>query len=150
MRWVRLHPQNVAQKVQVIVEHFRHHVAWRLSGKAKAMAVTASRKEAVRYKLAMDSYIRAQGCRDVHALVAFSGEVMESEILAQQAAANQKTQFGESPDFMRAFEDAVIAAYENHKSLSEQVMTKGHVKKAMAAILLDLVYQGFEKRRRGA
>jgi hypothetical protein len=75
---------------------------------------------------------------------------LESAILAQQAAANQKTQFGESRDFMSAFEDAVFAAYENHKSLSEQVMAKGNVKKAMAAILRDLVYQGFEERRRSA
>ena len=43
------------------------------------MIVTASRKEAVRYKLAMDSYIRAQGYGDVQTLVAFSGEVNDSE-----------------------------------------------------------------------
>lgn len=76
-----------------------------------------------------------------------AGKMMESEVLAQQAAANQKAQFGDSPDFMNAFEDAVIAAYENHRSMSEQVMGKGHVKKAMAALLLDLVYQGFEDKR---
>lgn len=76
-----------------------------------------------------------------------AGKMMESEILAQQAAANQKAQFGDSPDFMNAFEDAVMAAYENHRSMSEQVMGKGHVKKAMAALLLDLVYQGFEDKR---
>lgn len=79
MRWVRLHPHNIAQKVQVIVEHFRVNVMWRLNGKAKAMVVTASRKEAVRYKLAMDKYIRTQGYQDVHALVAFSGEVNDPE-----------------------------------------------------------------------
>ncbi|EQD64619.1 type I site-specific restriction-modification system (HsdR), partial [mine drainage metagenome] len=60
-RWVRLHPYNIAQKVQVIVEHFRHNVAWRLGGEAKAMVVTGSRKEAVRYKIALDKYIREQG-----------------------------------------------------------------------------------------
>lgn len=77
-----------------------------------------------------------------------AGKMMESEVLAQQAAANQKAQFGDSPDFMNAFEDAVMAAYENHKNMSEQVMGKGHVKKAMAALLLDLVYRGFEEKRR--
>ncbi|OJY56388.1 type I restriction endonuclease [Thiobacillus sp. 0-1251] len=76
-----------------------------------------------------------------------AGKMMESEILAQQAAANQKAQFGDSPDFMNAFEDAVMAAYENHKSMSEQVMGKGHVKKAMAAMLLDLVYDAFQENR---
>lgn len=78
-RWVRLHPYNIAQKVQVIVEHFRHNVAGRLNHEAKAMVVTASRKEAVRYKLALDKYIREQGYTDVAALVAFSGTVNDQE-----------------------------------------------------------------------
>lgn len=78
-RWVRLHPYNIAQKVQIIVEHFRHNVAPRLEGQAKAMVVTSSRKEAVRYKLALDQYIRARGYADVSALVAFSGEVSDPD-----------------------------------------------------------------------
>ena len=61
MNWVKLHPHNISQKVQVIVEHFRANVAWRLDGKAKAMVVTGSRKEAVRYKLAIDKYIHDAG-----------------------------------------------------------------------------------------
>lgn len=79
MRWVRLHPHNISQKVQVIVEHFRSNVAWRLDGKAKAMVVTSSRKEAVRYKIAIDKYIETQGYKDVSSLVAFSGEVLDAE-----------------------------------------------------------------------
>lgn len=78
-RWVRLHPYNIAQKIQVIVEHFREQVAWRLDGRAKAMVVTSSRKEAVRYKLALDRYIREQGYTNLAALVAFSGEVSDPE-----------------------------------------------------------------------
>ena len=79
MRWVRLHPYNIAQKVQVIVEHFKQNVAWRLDGHAKAMVVTGSRKEAVRYKLAIDKYIKSQGYNDLATLVAFSGEVNDPE-----------------------------------------------------------------------
>jgi type I restriction enzyme R subunit len=80
-RWVRLHPVNIGNKVQIIVEHFRDHVRHLLDGQAKAMVVTSSRKEAVRYKLAMEDYVREQGYDDVHALVAYSGEVeADSEI----------------------------------------------------------------------
>lgn len=79
MRWVRLHPYNISQKAQIIVEHFRTNVAWRLDGQAKAMVVTASRKEAVRYKLAVDKYIKQQGYKDLATLVAFSGEVDDPE-----------------------------------------------------------------------
>lgn len=80
MYWVRLHPTNIASKVSIIIEHFRENVAWRLDGKAKAMVVTGSRKEAVRYKLAFDDYIAKHGYKDVNAMVAFSGEIDEPEI----------------------------------------------------------------------
>lgn len=78
-QWVRLHEYNIAQKVQVIVEHFRSNVLGLLGGQAKAMVVTSSRKEAVRYKLGFDNYIAQQGYPKIHAMVAFSGEVEFSE-----------------------------------------------------------------------
>lgn len=79
MQWVRLHEFNITQKVELIVEHFRENIAWRLGGKAKAMVVTGSRKEAVRYKLAFDTYIKRTGHGDVRALVAFSGSMVDPE-----------------------------------------------------------------------
>jgi type I restriction enzyme R subunit len=74
-QWVRLHDYNISQKVQVIVEHFKDNVMGLLGGQAKAMVVTSSRKEAVRYKLAFDKYITEKGYRKIFAMVAFSGEV---------------------------------------------------------------------------
>ncbi|MFN3294631.1 MAG: DEAD/DEAH box helicase family protein, partial [Gemmobacter sp.] len=78
MRWVRLHPYNIAQKVQIVVEHYRAMVRPLLDGQAKAMVVVGSRVEAVRWKLAIDGYIRAKGY-DLGTLVAFSGEVDDPE-----------------------------------------------------------------------
>ena len=74
-QWVRLHDYNIAQKVQVIVEHFKDKIKGMLGGQAKAMVVTSSRKEAVRYKLGFDKYITEKGYDKIHAMVAFSGEV---------------------------------------------------------------------------
>lgn len=74
-QWVRLHDYNISQKVQVIVEHFKDNVLGLLGGQAKAMVVTSSRKEAVRYKLAFDKYIAEKGYQKIVAMVAFSGEV---------------------------------------------------------------------------
>ncbi|WP_347989883.1 DEAD/DEAH box helicase family protein [Methylomonas sp. AM2-LC] len=74
-QWVRLHDYNISQKVQIIVEHFKDNVMGLLGRQAKAMVVTSSRKEAVRYKLSFDKYIKAKGYQNIHALVAFSGEV---------------------------------------------------------------------------
>jgi type I restriction enzyme R subunit len=79
MKWVRLHEYNISQKVGVIVEHFRDNVAWRLDGHAKAMVVTGSRIEAVRYKRAFDKYVSDHEYTWLAALVAFSGEVTDKE-----------------------------------------------------------------------
>jgi type I restriction enzyme, R subunit len=78
MRWVKLNPQTIAQKAAIIVEHFRENVAGLVDGHAKAMVVTDSRKAAVRYKLAIDSFIAKKGYR-YGTLVAFSGTVQDPD-----------------------------------------------------------------------
>jgi type I restriction enzyme R subunit len=78
MRWVRLHPYNISQKVQVVVEHFRENVSPLLEGRAKAMVVVGSRLEAVRWQLAIDQYIKSQNYK-ISSLVAFSGEVNDKD-----------------------------------------------------------------------
>jgi type I restriction enzyme R subunit len=74
---VSLHPTMLAQKAEIIIEHFRDHVADQIAGRAKAMVVTSSRLHAVKYKLALDDYINQHGYRDVRTLVAFSGRVYD-------------------------------------------------------------------------
>ncbi len=76
-RFVNLHPTNITQKTEIIIEHFRSCVMHKLDGKAKAMLVTGSRLQAVKCKLSFDRYIKDKGYRDVHCLVAFSGEVQD-------------------------------------------------------------------------
>lgn len=78
-QWVRLHDYNIAQKVQVIVEHFKDNIMGLLGGQAKAMVVTGSRKEAVRYKKEFDKYVAKKGYDSIRAMVAFSGEVEFNE-----------------------------------------------------------------------
>ena len=82
-QWVRLHDYNISQKVQVIVEHFKDNVMGLLGGQAKAMIVTSSRKEAVRYKQSFDKYLMSKqgekGYQNIAAMVAFSGEVEFTE-----------------------------------------------------------------------
>ena len=78
MGWVRLHPYNISQKVQVVVEHFRQYVSPLLNGQAKAMVVVGSRQEVVRWKIAIDKYIKDRGY-GIGTLVAFSGEVKDKE-----------------------------------------------------------------------
>lgn len=74
-RFVELHETNIAQRVEVIIEHFRTTVLQELGGQAKAMVITASRQSAVKYRQAFEDYVTKKGYSDVHALVAFSGKV---------------------------------------------------------------------------
>lgn len=75
-RFMSLHPHNLAQKTEVMVEHFRQIVSKKIGGQAKAMVVTSSRLHAVRYKEEFDTYISEQGYSDIKTLVAFSGKVI--------------------------------------------------------------------------
>ena len=74
-RFIELHDTNIAQRIEVIVEHFRTTVMPELGGQAKAMVITPSRQSAVKYWQAFEDYITKKGYSGIHALVAFSGKV---------------------------------------------------------------------------
>jgi type I restriction enzyme R subunit len=74
-RFIDLHDTNIAQKVEIIIEHFRANVAGCLGGRAKAMVITSSRPAAVKYREEFDRYIQEHGYTGIKALVAFSGKV---------------------------------------------------------------------------
>jgi type I restriction enzyme R subunit len=81
-QWMSLHPTNVTQKVQFIIEHFHKNVEYRLDGKAKAMVVTSSRAAAVRYKKGFDKYIEKHPeYAGIHSLVAFSGKLTGKQVM---------------------------------------------------------------------
>ena len=78
-KFMSLHPHNIEQKTEVMVEHFRRSVRLQLNGRAKAMVVTASRLHAIRYLQAFRRYIAANNYTDVRPLVAFSGTVKDPD-----------------------------------------------------------------------
>ena len=78
-RFMRLHPHNIAQKTEVMVEHFQAATRHKIGGRAKAMVVTGSRLEAVRYKQGFDRYIKKKGYA-IKSLVAFSGMVQDDKL----------------------------------------------------------------------
>ncbi|WP_181307543.1 type I restriction endonuclease subunit R [Rufibacter sp. XAAS-G3-1] len=85
-KYVSLHPHNLAQKTEIMIEHFRQVVSKKIGGKAKAMVVTGSRLHAVRYYMEFKRYIKEKGYTDIKALVAFSGKVLDggSELTEEQ------------------------------------------------------------------
>lgn len=74
-KYIELHDTNVAQKVEIIIEHFKNIIMKELDGKAKAIVVTSSRQAAVKYRNEFENYIRKHGYTGIRALVAFSGKV---------------------------------------------------------------------------
>ena len=75
-QYVDLHPHNIEEKVNIILDHFDNHVRHRIKGRAKAMIVTRSRLHAVRYRLAVDQRLKEMGA-PYQALVAFTGTVRD-------------------------------------------------------------------------
>lgn len=78
-RFAMLHETNIAQRIEIIIEHFRD-VVLRDQPWGKAMVVTGSRAEAVKYYEAFQKYVTEKGYTDVHPLVAFSGKITEKQL----------------------------------------------------------------------
>lgn len=78
-KFMSLHPHNIEQKTEVMVEHFRQKIRGHLGGRAKAMVVTSSRLHAVRYMQAFERYIAENKYTDIRALIAFSGTVRDPD-----------------------------------------------------------------------
>jgi type I restriction enzyme R subunit len=93
-RFASLHPTNISQKTEVMVEHFRQVTMKKIGGKAKAMVVTASRKHALRYYLEFKEYIKEKGYGGIKPLVAFSGSVFD-DLYPEGVTETQLNKFGE-------------------------------------------------------
>ncbi|MTI03693.1 type I restriction endonuclease subunit R [Roseibium sp. RKSG952] len=144
-QWVRLHDYNIAQKVQVIVEHFKANIMGLLGGQAKAMVVTSSRKEAVRYKLLFDKYIQDKGYDKIHAMVAFSGEVefKASDPNAAGLVGEKFTEHGMNPglkgrDMRKAFDtdeyQVMIVANKFQTGFDQPKLCAMYVDKKLAGV----------------
>ena len=74
--FVESHSHAIAKKTALIVDHFMDSVIRKakINGLAKAMVVTSSRRNAVKYKKAFDKYLLDSGI-PYKAIVAFSGEI---------------------------------------------------------------------------
>jgi type I restriction enzyme R subunit len=118
-KFLKLHPHNIAQKVEIIVEHFQNHTRQKIGGKAKAMIVTASRLQAVRYKKAIEEYIDAEGY-DLGALVAFSGTVEDGGIEYTEQGMNDGIKQSELPRQFDSSEYQVLVVADKYQTGFDQ------------------------------
>lgn len=137
-RFVNLHPTNIAQKTAIIVEHFRSCVRGQLEGQAKAMVVTGSRLSAVRYKQAFDAYVAEHDYRDVHCLVAFSGEVEDDRapgVRYTEPGLNGGMKESELPQrFASSAYQVLIAANKYQTGFDQPKLVAMYVDKRLAGV----------------
>jgi type I restriction enzyme R subunit len=118
-RYVSLHPHNIAQKTEIMVEHFRSVTRHKIGGRAKAMVVTSSRLHAVRYKHAFDEYIKKKGYRDMKTLVAFSGTVKDGGVDYKESDMNGFKE-SELPERFATDEYQVLLVAEKYQTGFDQ------------------------------
>ena len=122
-RFLTLHPHNLAQKTEVMVEHFNTHVKHKIGGRAKAMVVTDSRLHAVRYKQAFDKYIKARGYSGIKTLVAFSGIVEDPDFKGKtwtEVGMNNGIKETELPEKFDTHEYQVLLVAEKYQTGFDQ------------------------------
>lgn len=122
-RFINLHPHNLRQKVELIIEHFRNYTKTKIGGRAKAMIVTGSRLNAVRYKQQVDEYIKEKGYLDLKALVAFSGIVNDPDIPGlnySEVKMNNGIKESELPDKFESYEYHVLIVAEKYQTGFDQ------------------------------
>lgn len=121
-RFMKLHPHNIAQKTEVMVEHFQAVTRHKIGGRAKAMVVTGSRLEAVRYKQSFDTYIQKKGYA-IKSLVAFSGTVQDDKLPSvsyTEAGMNHGLAEKELPEKFSTQEYQVLLVAEKYQTGFDQ------------------------------
>lgn len=136
-RFMKLHPHNIAQKTEVMVEHFNTVTRHKIGGRAKAMVVTGSRMEAVRYKLSFDRYIKEKGY-PIKTLVAFSGVVQDDKLVGvdyTEMGMNQGIREKELPEKFATPEYQVLLVAEKYQTGFDQpLLHTMYVDKRLAGI----------------
>ena len=137
-RFMSLHPHNIAQKTEVMVEHFRHFTQHKIGGKAKAMVVTSSRLHAVKYKQAFDKYIAEKGYTGIKTLVAFSGTVIDPDapgVEYTEVGMNKGIREKELPERFGTEEYQVLLVAEKYQTGFDQpLLHTMYVDKRLAGI----------------
>jgi len=140
-RFVSLHPYQLEQKAEVIVEHFLQKTRAKIDGRAKAMVVTRSRLHAVRTKQALDAYITAkgydQGAHPLRTLVAFSGPVTDpdaADLTWTEAGINGFSE-GQLPQRFHGDEFQVLVVAEKYQTgFDEPLLHTMYVDKKLAGV----------------
>ncbi len=134
-RFVSLHPNNVAQKTEIMIEHFRQVTMKKIGGKAKAMVVTSSRLHVVKYKQEFDRYLQEKGYSGIKALVAFSGTVTDEYDNSFTEPAMNGFSEKELPDKFNTEEYQLLLVAEKYQTGFDQpLLHTMYIDKALSSV----------------
>ncbi len=131
--FVDLHPHTIGKKAAIMVEHFATHVQPRIGGRAKAMIVTRSRLHAVRYKQAVDQYLKDKGYA-FKAIVAFSGTVRDGGLDYTEANMNGVPESQTAETFKRDEYRVLIAANKFQTGFDQPLLHTMYVDKKLGGV----------------
>jgi len=131
--FVSLHEHTVAEKVAIMVEHFNSHVRDCIGGQAKAMIVTRSRLHAVRYKMALDRYLREHGY-PLQTLVAFSGTVRDAGVDYTEAGMNGISETQTADTFARGGYRFLVVAYKFQTGFDQPLLHTMYVDQKLGGV----------------
>jgi type I restriction enzyme, R subunit len=131
--FVELHPHAIGEKVKICVEHFAAQVQGEIGGRAKAMIVTRSRLHAVRYRLAVASYLAERGY-PFKALVAFSGTVQDGGQSYTESAMNGFPEAQTAKTFDRAEYRFLIVANKFQTGFDQPLLHTMYVDKKLGGV----------------
>ncbi|MBN2488787.1 MAG: type I restriction endonuclease subunit R, partial [Methanosarcinaceae archaeon] len=136
-RFLSLHPHNLAQKTEVIIEHFRQVIMKKIGGLAKAMVVTGSRLHAVRYYFEFKRYIKEKGYTNIKPLVAFSGTVHDPDVAGSEYTEAGLNGFSESQlakQFNKSEYQILIVAEKYQTGFSQSLLHTMYVDKKLSGV----------------
>jgi type I restriction enzyme, R subunit len=149
-RFAQLHPDHVAQKAEIVVEHVRRVTQHKIEGRAKAMVVCRSRLSAVRWRLAIDKYLREQGVGGIKCLVAFSGTVKDNGIEHTESRMNGFPERQTAEQFASNDEHRILVVAEKFQTGFDQpLLHTMFVDKKLAGVHAVQTLSRLNRIRRG-
>lgn len=150
-QFVDLHPHSIEKKITIMVEHFAGQVKDRIGGRAKTMIVTRSRLHAVRYKLALDKYLKSHNY-PFRALVAFSSEVHDGGMTYTESNMNGFPEKQTAEMFKREEYRFLVVAAKFQTGFDQPLLHTMYVDKRLGGVnavqtlsRLNRVYPGKEE-----